>query len=331
MEPILSLRELRRLLTDPAQAEGCSVANAGSSPFLIVNLADGARGRESRLIQPACTVIGLARAHDLPVPNVVDVLATSPEALAGLCAAVRANPVAASVLAQVVRHNARASVTQGLLVESLAYSTLQHGAEFEGWLARRPIRPAGAEVITEPLRIERQAQCLRLTFDRPAKRNAFSAALRDALCAGLELADYDASVREIVIDGAGPAFCAGGDLDEFGDARDAAIAHATRMTRSAGALLYRLRNRVTCHVHGACIGAGIELPAFTRRIRARPDAFFQLPEVSMGLVPGAGGTVSITKRIGRLRSAALAISGERVDASTALRWGLIDAIVERFD
>jgi enoyl-CoA hydratase/carnithine racemase len=243
----------------------------------------------------------------------------------------RANPVAASVLAQVVRHNARASVTEGLLVESLAYSTLQHGAEFEGWLARRPFRPAGDAVIAEPLHIERQAQRLRLTFDRPAKRNAYSAALRDALCAALELAHYDATVREIVIDGAGPSFCAGGDLDEFGEARDAAIAHATRMTRSAGTLLHRLRNRVTCHVHGACIGAGIELPAFTRRIRARPDAFFQLPEVSMGLVPGAGGTVSITRRIGRLRTAALALSGERIDAETALRWGLVDEIVEGFD
>jgi enoyl-CoA hydratase/carnithine racemase len=261
----------------------------------------------------------------------VDVLATSPEELEGLCAAVRANPVAASVLARVVRHNARASVAEGLLVESLAYSTLQHGAEFEGWLARRPFRAADVDIRVEPLRIDRQAERLRLTFDRPAKRNAFSAALRDALCAALELPLYDATVREVVIDGAGPSFCAGGDLDEFGDARDAAIAHATRMTRSAGALLHRLRDRSTCHVHGACIGAGIELPAFTRRIRARPDAFFQLPEVSMGLVPGAGGTVSITKRIGRLRTAALALSGERIDAATALRWGLIDAIVERFD
>jgi enoyl-CoA hydratase/carnithine racemase len=98
------------------------------------------------------------------------------------------------------------------------------------------------------------------------------------------------------------------------------------MTRSAAQLLHRLRDRVVCEVHGACIGAGIELPAFAGRIVAAPDSHFVLPEVGMGLVPGAGGTVSITKRIGRLRTAAMALSGQRVDAPTALAWGLVDAI-----
>jgi enoyl-CoA hydratase/carnithine racemase len=80
------------------------------------------------------------------------------------------------------------------------------------------------------------------------------------------------------------------------------------------------------YVHGACIGAGIELPAFCGRVTARADARFQLPEVGMGLIPGAGGTVSLPRRIGRQRAAWLALTGERVDAETARRWGLIDAI-----
>jgi len=134
-----------------------------------------------------------------------------------------------------------------------------------------------------------------------------------------------------VIDGRGPAFCAGGDLDEFGMARDAAIAHVSRTTRSAAALMHRLRDRVECHVHGACIGAGIELPAFAGRVVARRDAFFQLPEVGMGLIPGAGGTVSVTRRIGRLRTVGLALTGARIDAGTALAWGLVDAMVDRFE
>jgi enoyl-CoA hydratase/carnithine racemase len=79
-------------------------------------------------------------------------------------------------------------------------------------------------------------------------------------------------------------------------------------------------------VHGACIGAGIEVPAFAGRVLAAPDAYVMLPEVSMGLVPGAGGTVSITGRIGRWRTAWLALTGSRLDAHTALSWGLVDEI-----
>ena len=79
-------------------------------------------------------------------------------------------------------------------------------------------------------------------------------------------------------------------------------------------------------LHGACIGAGIELPAFVSHVVAREDAFFQLPEVSMGLVPGAGGTASILPRIGRRRLAYMALTGARVDAETALAWGLVDEI-----
>ena len=95
--------------------------------------------------------------------------------------------------------------------------------------------------------------------------------------------DPDVSV---VLSGAGACFSAGGDLDEFGEATDAGRAHASRMTRSAALLLHALRDRVEARLHGACIGAGIELPAFAGTVRARPDAFFVLPEVSMGLVPG---------------------------------------------
>jgi enoyl-CoA hydratase/carnithine racemase len=79
-------------------------------------------------------------------------------------------------------------------------------------------------------------------------------------------------------------------------------------------------------VHGACVGAGVELPAIAAPLRAREDARVLQPELSMGLVPGAGGTVSLPRRIGRQRTGWLALSGARIDARTALRWGLVDAI-----
>jgi enoyl-CoA hydratase/carnithine racemase len=80
------------------------------------------------------------------------------------------------------------------------------------------------------------------------------------------------------------------------------------------------------HVHGPCAGSGVELPAFAARVVARPDFSATLPEVGLGLIPGAGGTASITARVGRHRMALLALSGARIDAATALAWGLVDAV-----
>ena len=88
-----------------------------------------------------------------------------------------------------------------------------------------------------------------------------------------------------------------------------------------------VRRLVVAEVHGAAVGAGAELSAYAGRVSATEDAFFMLPEVGMGLVPGAGGTVSIPRRIGPQRTAYLAVSGARLDARTALRWRLVDEVV----
>ncbi len=170
-------------------------------------------------------------------------------------------------------------------------------------------------------------ETLYITLNRPEVRNAYNAATRDALLEALTIAASDASVTHIVINGTGAAFCSGGDLDEFGSLADPATAHLLRLARSVARTMHQLREHTTVYVHGACIGAGIELPAFAGRVVARDDASFQLPEVSMGLVPGAGGTVSISRRIGRHRTAWMAITGARIEAATALDWGLVDDVV----
>jgi enoyl-CoA hydratase/carnithine racemase len=100
------------------------------------------------------------------------------------------------------------------------------------------------------------------------------------------------------------------------------------MTRSPARLLAGMAERVQVELHGACIGAGIELAAFARRVVARPDTRIHLPEIRMGLIPGAGGTASLPRRIGRQRTAFLALSGRWVDAETARAWGLVDALAE---
>jgi enoyl-CoA hydratase/carnithine racemase len=149
--------------------------------------------------------------------------------------------------------------------------------------------------------------------------------MRDALTEALALAvlDEECTVR---IDALGPDFCAGGDLDEFGSRPDPAIAHLTRLTRSPARLMHALSERTVVRVHGACLGAGIELPAFAGTVIASPDARFGLPEVGLGLIPGAGGTVSLPRRIGRRRTAQLALSGRPISAEQALAWELVDEI-----
>lgn len=162
-------------------------------------------------------------------------------------------------------------------------------------------------------------------------RNAFDAATRDALCEALQVAVADPSISRVDLYGSGPAFCSGGDLAEFGTSRDPAQAHLVRVHRSPGALLNRCGPRVTAHLHGACVGAGIELAAFAGRVVAAPDTVIRLPEIGMGLIPGAGGTASIPVRVGRERTAYLALSGAELSVEEALRWGLVDEISDADD
>ncbi|MCC6764071.1 MAG: enoyl-CoA hydratase/isomerase family protein, partial [Deltaproteobacteria bacterium] len=117
----------------------------------------------------------------------------------------------------------------------------------------------------------------------------------------------------------------------FGTRPDPATAHVVRTTRSPAAALAALGARLRVEVHGACIGAGVELAAWGREVIATPDAFFALPEVAMGLIPGAGGTASLPRRIGRQRTALLALTGRRIDAAAARAWGLVDAIAPADD
>ena len=136
----------------------------------------------------------------------------------------------------------------------------------------------------------------------------------------------DTSVTQVHLFGAGADFCSGGDLGEFGAVSDPTTAHVIRTSRSAARLLGIVGGRVTAHLHGACIGAGIELPASAHRVIARPDTRVQLPEIAMGLIPGAGGTATVRRRIGRHRTAWLALTGRTIDAGTALAWNLVDEI-----
>jgi enoyl-CoA hydratase/carnithine racemase len=129
------------------------------------------------------------------------------------------------------------------------------------------------------------------------------------------------------VSGRGPAFCSGGDLDDFGSFEDPANAHVARLGMSIGRAIDAVRDRVTVRMHGSCAGSGVELPGFAAHVVAAADARCSLPEIGLGLIPGAGGTVSLTRRIGRHRVALLALSGSAVDAATAHSWGLVDEVL----
>jgi hypothetical protein len=252
-----------------------------------------------------------------------------PDALAELTERCRRWPQAAAVCDDVLRAvDPAAPAFVGVITESLAYSTLQAGPEFARWLAERG--PAQLPAIPDPVQAERDGDSLYIRFNRPRRHNAFSTDARAALLEALEVARLDPSITEVVLSGNGPSFCSGGDLAEFGTFADPTSAHLARTRHSPALALdeltVRLGRRCRAEVHGQVLGSGLEMAAYCGWVRATPDSVLGLPEMSLGLIPGAGGTVSITRRIGRWRTAYLVLSGRTIDAPTALRWGLVDEI-----
>jgi enoyl-CoA hydratase len=275
-----------------------------------------------------CPIIGIRSDHpNQTIYDVCDVVTSAEFETAAILANINRSPIAATILVQVLRATPTLSVADGLKLESLAYGTLQAGREFKAWLGghtpgeKPPVRESGLPVL-----VERRGGRLELRLNRPARLNALSVELRDALCEALQLALTDATIGTVAISGEGRCFTIGGDLDEFGSAPDPATAHAIRSVRQPALFLSQCADRAEFTLHGACIGAGIELPAFGRRVVAAKNSFFQLPELQFGLIPGAGGCVSIPRRIGRQRTAYLALSARRIGAAKALEWGLIDAL-----
>jgi enoyl-CoA hydratase/carnithine racemase len=245
---------------------------------------------------------------------------------------VQARPIACAALALLLRRHAVGDLDDGLVAESAAYSVLQAGPEFAAWRAAHPARTERDE--GPRVRVEREGATLRVTLTRPQRLNALDAKMRDELVEALAVAAADDAIESVELRGEGRAFCAGGDLDEFGSRADPASAHLVRLERSVGRALAGLAaggtraTRTAAFVHGACVGSGIELAAFTQRVVADPDTEIALPEIGLGLIPGAGGTVSVRQRAGRLRTAWLAFSGCSIDAGTALEWGLVDEVTD---
>ena len=133
--------------------------------------------------------------------------------------------------------------------------------------------------------------------------------MRDALAYALDSCLLDPTEPAVTIRAEGRTFCIGGALDEFGQTTDAMQSHDIRLEQSAAWRLHRLGARSTVIVQGAAIGSGVEMAAAAHHVRASSASWFHLPEIGMGLIPGAGGTVTVPRRIGRHRAFYLMVSG----------------------
>jgi len=266
------------------------------------------------------------RAH--PLVMAADCVLTDMTELAPLQAGIARAPIAAMTLVKLSRAIESLSLESALDMESMAFATLQGGIEFADYLAKREPIPAPVVSDESPVALARSEHTLTVTLNQPVQRNAIGVRMRDALVEGLQLALADESITRVVLNGAGKCFSVGGELAEFGTCPDTSTAHLVRTLALPGRMMARLSERSEAHVHGACIGAGIELPAFAGKVLAARNSHFQLPELTFGLIPGAGGCVSISRRIGRQRFNWFALTSKRINARTALEWGLVDEIVD---
>ncbi len=305
-------------------AEDVDAAVGENRPLVLIALDGCPLDAKIRLLPPF-PVIGIGDpAH--PLAARLDTVIEPPMTVAGVVAGIERNPAAAAALVDLLRAIDGLDGHEALTRESRRMAMLQGGVEHLAWLAAR--RPAPAARPPGTVRIERHDAILDIVTDRPWALNAIDRAMRDGLREAFTVAALDADIASVRWRARGRAFGIGADLAEFGTTRDPATAHDIRMRTLPALSLLRCADRVIVHVQGACVGAALEMAAFAGHIVAGRDAWFQLPELAMGIIPGAGGCVSLPRRIGRRRAALMMLSGRRIGAETALRWGLIDAIEE---
>jgi enoyl-CoA hydratase/carnithine racemase len=166
---------------------------------------------------------------------------------------------------------------------------------------------------------------LEVTFNRPEKKNALTRDMYNGVVAAFEAADGDASVRAILLTGAGDTFTSGNDIKDF-------QARAAGNERRDGSpfltALSTLRKPLVGAVNGAAIGVGTTMLAHCDLIVAARSARFVMPFTSLGLVPEAGSSLLFPRLVGLQRANALLLLGEPMDAETALAWGFVNRVVE---
>ncbi|HAT47759.1 MAG TPA: enoyl-CoA hydratase [Flavobacteriales bacterium] len=172
---------------------------------------------------------------------------------------------------------------------------------------------------------------LTLTIHRPEALNALNGNVIDALSAALEAAQENREVRVIVLTGAGDkAFVAGADIKEFADYDQAQGEElARRGQRDLFDRVEQSRKPIVAAVNGFALGGGLEL-AMAAHVRiASSNARMGLPEVSLGVIPGYGGTQRLAQIVGKGKAMEMVLTGGMIDAESALACGLVNQVVDQ--
>lgn len=183
--------------------------------------------------------------------------------------------------------------------------------------------------MTDHVLIEKRSGVLTLTINRPEKKNALTAEMYNALGRAIDEAGSDGDVRCILLQANGDAFTAGNDLSEF-----AAINAGTSARAGGNALLAALARATTpivAAVHGRAVGIGTTLLLHCDFVLVTEDALLTTPFVNLALVPEAASSLLLPGRIGHTRAFAMFVLGEAVNGSTAVAWGLANAVVAAAD
>ena len=323
MKNALAFKELVKIFQsgDPRENFG-----PGSDHFyLAFDLTASVSTFAKQLKDLPCPVIGIGQGA---LEQACDVVLENKEDLTQIASNISKAPMTSMVLVQLLRMSEKLSQKDALTAESFAYATVQTGPEFKAWLENYDAANKSLPANPSPVTVSVSQGTLSIVMNAEDSQNQIDVTMRDALCEALTMSQLDPDIKKISLTGRGRIFSTGGAVGEFGSVPDPATAHWIRTQRLPAWHLARLDCPLNIHVNGAAIGAGTEIAGFGTHVTSSPKAWFQLPELKYGLIPGAGGTVSLPRRMGRQRTAYLALSMKRVSAQTALDWGLIDDIVE---
>lgn len=166
----------------------------------------------------------------------------------------------------------------------------------------------------------------RIRLNRPERYNALNRTMIREIVEAMEQFDQDEAITVIVLNGEGKSFSAGADIEEMVDATP--ISMGLLDPFADWDRISRLHKPLIAAVHGFVLGGGFELALACDLIYATPETQFGFPEVGLGVMPGAGGTQRLTKRIGRTRALEWLWTGDRMLASEAECLGIINRIVE---
>ncbi len=189
--------------------------------------------------------------------------------------------------------------------------------------------------MSDPLLYEQQDHVVTLTFNRPEARNPMSGDdMVNAVVDATERINGDLSVRAVILTGAGPAFCAGGNIKDMKDksgvfgGSPAEIREGYRQgIQRIPLAINNMDVPIIAAVNGPAVGAGCDIATMCDIRIASETAFFAESFVKVGLIPGDGGAWFLPRVIGMSRAAEMAFTGDRVDAQTALEWGLVSRVV----